>query len=1232
MELGRHKGSVSEGSVFRRTWRRADWYLLLFFTSFVIGLCTVSMLYYQSQQRKIKQDKWQTLTSVAELKVMQLVTWRKERLNDANLLFYNPAVSRQIDALRRQPKSAGLQAEILAWMTSFYRNREYSAACLLDSGGRILLSLPEDFDGVGPSVRSILHEAVAAKRAMFSDFQEDPYENVYLDVVVPILAEDEPTTPCIGAVLLRIDPYDYLFPMIQSWPVPSPTAENLLVRYEGDDVVYLNPLRHKRNIPLKFRMPINPGYMAAAMVARNEEGILEGIDYRNVKVLAVSHQVPNSPWIFIAKIDDDEVQEPIRTLAWFTGSMVALLVIATGLGIGLLWQNHTGSLERERYRSELERRALETHFDYLARYANDIILLIDERAHIVEANDRALAAYGYDRQELVGMEIGLIRSDEALESAEDMMDRLRLEGGLVFDTVHRRKDGSLFPVEESMRQITVDGKQFFQSIIRDVTERRQAESALRESEELFRLISESAADLIAVLDLEGRRLYNSPSYGRLLGDPSHPQGTDSFAEIHPDDRERIREVFRKTVDTGVGEPAEFRFLLPDGSIRYIESLGSVIQDDEGKASKVVVVSRDITERMVAERQLRLLAQTIASTRDCITVTDLEDNILFANDAFLRTYGYREEEILGQKASVVRSPSLPAEAATRILPATLEGGWHGEILNRKKNGSEFPVELWTSPVRDYSGKIVAMVGVARDITERKRIEESERKLLRAVEQTNEVILMTSSDGRITYVNPAFEKVYGYSQLEILGKKPSVLKSGKMTGEFYASFWQDLKAGKSVRTELINRTKGGRLVTIETSVSPIIDEQGGVSGFIAVQNDITEQRNTEDQKKALEHQLVHVQKMESIGTLAGGIAHDFNNILAIISGYASVIEGLIREPARFSQGVDAIRCAADRGASLVRQILTFARKTEVLFEPISANDIITELGKMIQQTFPKNIKLELHLDQTIHHVNGDRTQLHQALLNFCVNARDAMPDGGTLTISTSMMSGVDLRGRFLEAKREQYVCISASDSGVGMDEETKSRIFEPFFTTKEKGKGTGLGLAVVYGIVRSHYGHVDFTSTLGEGTAFTLYLPASSLQESPLSVSEEIRAEIQGGAETILLVEDEDSLRELVASLLREQGYSVLQAADGEEAVQVYAEHADHIALVFTDLGLPKLSGWQAFRKMRGIRPSVKAIVATGYLEPMLKSEIAESGVMEFLQKPYRPGEIFRKVREAIDKNS
>jgi PAS domain S-box-containing protein len=526
----------------------------------------------------------------------------------------------------------------------------------------------------------------------------------------------------------------------------------------------------------------------------------------------------------------------------------------------------------------------------------------------------------------------------------------------------------------------------------------------------------------------------------------------------------------------------------------------------------------------------------------------------------------------------------------------------------------------------------MVGVARDVSDRKRSEESERKLLRAVEQTDEVILMTATDGTITYVNPAFEKVYGYSRQEVLGKTPRVLKSGIMTEEFYRKFWEDLKSGKSIRSGHINRTKDGRMVTMETSVSPVFDEHGGISGFISVQNDVTEQRSTEEQKKSLEHQLAQMQKMESIGTLAGGIAHDFNNILAIISGYASVLESFVSEPARFSQGVDAIRRAADRGAGLVRQILTFARKTEVLFEPLSVNDIITELAKMMQQTFPKNIKLLLQLGEETELVNADRTQLHQALLNFCVNARDAMPDGGTLTLGTSMMSGVDLRARFREAKRERYVCISVTDTGMGMDEVTKSRLFEPFFTTKEKGKGTGLGLAVVYGIVQSHYGYVDVRSAPGEGTTFTLYLPSLPRQDSSTASQEETRADVPGGAETILLVEDEDVLRELVGTLLREKGYSILQAADGEEGVRAYTQHADRIDLVVTDLGLPKLSGWQAFRRMRQLKPEVKVIVATGYLEPMLKSEIAESGVSEFIQKPYRPQEIFRKVREVLDKKA
>jgi CheY-like chemotaxis protein len=286
-------------------------------------------------------------------------------------------------------------------------------------------------------------------------------------------------------------------------------------------------------------------------------------------------------------------------------------------------------------------------------------------------------------------------------------------------------------------------------------------------------------------------------------------------------------------------------------------------------------------------------------------------------------------------------------------------------------------------------------------------------------------------------------------------------------------------------------------------------------------------------------------------------------------------------------------------------------------------------MLEQTFPKTIAVKLRLDAQNDVVFADRTQIHQALLNFCVNARDAMPRGGTLSITTETLENAEVRLHFPTADKQHYVCISIEDTGTGMDEVTRSRIFEPFFTTKGKGKGTGLGLAVVYGIVNSHHGHIEVDSVIGRGTTFRVYLPALMMGEGVSTAHHEKAEEIAGGDEIVLVAEDEEMLRELLRVLLEGKGYTVLLAADGEEAVRIYSEYRETVALVVTDLGLPKLGGWEAFQKMRTMNPNVKAIVASGYLEPMLRSEIFDAGVKGFVQKPYRPDELLKRVREVLD---
>jgi nitrogen-specific signal transduction histidine kinase/CheY-like chemotaxis protein len=385
----------------------------------------------------------------------------------------------------------------------------------------------------------------------------------------------------------------------------------------------------------------------------------------------------------------------------------------------------------------------------------------------------------------------------------------------------------------------------------------------------------------------------------------------------------------------------------------------------------------------------------------------------------------------------------------------------------------------------------------------------------------------------------------------------------------------------------------------------------------------------ERKLLEDQMRQMQKLEGLGTLAGGIAHDFNNILGIILAFVTSIKRFKDDTKKLDLAVDTIVKAVERGKTLVQQILMFARKTETVFGAVNVNDIVMEIMTMIMETFPKTLTYAQNFDKSIAFINADRSQLYQVLLNLCVNARDAMPKGGVLTIITRMVSVVSLRNQHPDAAASGYVCIEVSDTGEGMSEEIERRIFEPFFTTKGIGKGTGLGLSVVFGIVQAHKGYIDVESELGKGTTFRLYLPASQVA-APISVKDEQTVEeIPGGTETLLVVEDEEMLLMSLQMVLIEKGYKVISAGDGFTALKIYQEKKDEISLVLTDLGLPNISGLEVCRKIKKINPKERMIVATGFLDPEMKSEFLKARIQHFLYKPYDLKQVLKVIREVID---
>ncbi|MCX6142086.1 MAG: PAS domain S-box protein [Ignavibacteriales bacterium] len=618
------------------------------------------------------------------------------------------------------------------------------------------------------------------------------------------------------------------------------------------------------------------------------------------------------------------------------------------------------------------------------------------------------------------------------------------------------------------------------------------------------------------------------------------------------------------------------------------------------------------------------------------VWDTEFRVRSWNPAARRIFGFTDDEAIGKlpyEIIVPRSAQQDVEEVWRRL-LTGDASAHSVNENITKDGRTITCRWINTPLKTEEGEVAGVLSMAEDITESIRVEEelrrSEHRYRSLVESARDAIITITPKGIFTSLNRAFETLTGWDREEWIGKTFSDLFHPDDARAVLQFFRQALEGMTPPVQEYRLRTKSGEYLLGELTITPQ-REDGRIVGVLGIARDATA-------RKSLEYQLIQAQKMESLGTLAGGIAHDFNNILGIILGQASILERCGENREMMADSVDSMTKAVQRGASLVRQILTFARKSEVVLAPVNVNTMIRELATMLEETFPKTVEFNLELDASVPVITMDHAQLHQALLNLCVNARDAINDlapqtsaHGLLTIRTEVIPGSLLKGH-ADATESWYICISVSDSGKGMDETTKGRIFEPFFTTKEPGKGTGWGLAVVYGIIKAHRGFIDVESKINAGTTFRLYLPVIEKCADETETAAVESQSVRGGTETILLVEDEDSLRRLMKSVLEDNGYRALTAKDGIEAIRLYTEHKDEIALVFTDLGLPGIDGATAIQALRKINPQLKAIFASGFLDLKSRSELPDAQAKAFLEKPYSPNEVLRMIRDVLDRPS
>jgi two-component system, chemotaxis family, CheB/CheR fusion protein len=692
--------------------------------------------------------------------------------------------------------------------------------------------------------------------------------------------------------------------------------------------------------------------------------------------------------------------------------------------------------------------------------------------------------------------------------------------------------------------------------------------------------------------------------------------------------------------------------------------------EDGAPQMILLAIEDLTEWQ--------RAAIVNFSDDAIIGKDLDGIITSWNKGAERLFGYTAQETIGQPITILVPPDRQDEEP-EILGRLKRGESvdHFETVRVSKDGSLLELSLTISPIKDATGQVIGASKIARDITKRRRAEEELRRAMEFDEavMTNmgEGLYTVDKQGLVTKMNPAAAKLLGWTLEELRGKKMhDVIHYKHADGSPFppeeCAGLQVLRDGKALKDfEDTFIRKDGRFFPVSYSSSPLRDRDGEIVGLVVVFQDITErnqaqealrqnqaqlenrvaERTTElqqanaalwrdmEERKKLEEQLLQAQKMESIGVLAGGIAHDFNNILNIIQGYAYILRGHGSQDKETSESLAIIDETVHRGSALVQQLLTLARKSTTQVESVNVNAVVERLITLITETFPKTIELSPELEADLPPITADKNQIEQALLNLCVNARDAMSDGGRLSFKTQSIEGATLQslGKTLDGR---YVCIEVSDTGMGMDESTLKRIFEPFFTTKIIGQGTGLGLSVVYGIVKNHNGFIDVESKPEFGTSFRLYFPVAQSLEKP--ATDEIAeasfetTERPNGRGTILLVEDEKNMLDLLEKTLVRQGYQVLTAADGETALNIYRRSKKAIDVVLLDIGLPKLAGRDVLRKIKNENPDVKVVIASGYLEPKLKSEIDRTGVKYFLSKPYRPDEVVRILQSLIERES
>ncbi|MCS6882026.1 MAG: PAS domain S-box protein [Oscillochloridaceae bacterium] len=897
------------------------------------------------------------------------------------------------------------------------------------------------------------------------------------------------------------------------------------------------------------------------------------------------------------------------------GSAVGGMLAAAGLGLALL---------RVMERNEEQQRVVQQQYEllrmastagrlggWIAYLPNGPVRWTDEVAQIYEL-DPASPPETLDFERFI--------APEHLERMRACFERCAREGT---------------PYDEEFEIITTGGRRLWVSTfgravrdasgkivavhgaVQDISRAKEIEASLARSEARFRQFAESVPLIVWTNDVAGKLDYINQAIAELCGPgaPVQALGDGWLTLLHPDDVDAARAACEQGVRAGMPSETEFRFRTRDGSYRWHLARAFPVRDEQGNVIKWYGAATNIDEQKRLATRLRTILESVT---DGFVIIDPDGRIAYMNT-------HAEHILLRSRADLLGKSiyeTFPQIRGTRFdreysqARATGRAAHFEEFFPRRGIWLEFSLYPSEEGVAVYF----------RDVTRRRQMEDQLRLLETAVARLNDIVMITEArpidepGPRIIFVNDAFERITGYRPDEVLGRSPRILQGPRSQRSELDRVRVALEQCEFIVVRVINYRKSGEEFWNEFSIIPITDEQGNCTHFVSIQRDVTEQVK-------LEEQLRQSQRLEAVGQLTGGVAHDFNNLLTVMLGNAELLSEALAGNPDLKMLAEMIGAAAQRGSELTQHLLAFARRQALDPRAVDVNRLVTGMDGLIRRALGEHIAIQAILAPDLWPALVDPAQLESALLNLCINARDAMPTGGALTIETAnVLLDQQYAERATEVTPGPYVLIAVSDTGVGIAPEHLPHVFEPFFTTKEKGKGSGLGLSMVYGFIKQSRGHVTIYSEPGRGTTVKLYLPRAV--ETVAGYQPGIERTWTGGNETILLVEDDEAVRNFARQQLTSLGYRVLEAGSGPEALEIVRAH-DDIDLIFTDIVMPGgMSGRELVEAARQVRPGIKALYTSGYAENVIVHHGRLDPGVVLLSKPYRRMDLARKVREAL----